>query len=288
MNGLQIHHHRSSLVILWLALGLTGCVSVSGGLSRGIVQAIANQDDPTIVRDGAPAYLLMIDGFIEDNPKNRPMLIAGARLYGAYAAAFVEDPERAGRLAVRARNYGRRALCLDYPQICKKEHQPYDEFLQQLAAVDEGEIDALYTYGLSLAIWIQTHTGEWNALADLPKAEAVMLRVVQLDASYEKGQPYLLLGVMNSYLPPALGGQPEKGRAYFEKAIELSNGRNLSAKVEMAGRYARMVFDKPLHDQLLTEVLEADPVDPAMTLSNTLAQQRARKLLDTSDEYFLE
>lgn len=277
-----------SLVILLLALATAGCVSVSGGLSRGIVQAIANQDDPAIVRDGAPAYLLMIDGFIEDDPKNRDMLLAGARLYGAYAAVFVQEQERAGRLAGRARNYSRRALCLAYPTICEAERQPHEDFVRLLAAVDKDDIEALYIYGLSWAIWIQTHTGEWNALAALPKAEAVMLRVVALDARYENGQPYLLLGIMNSYLPPALGGQPETGRDYFEKAIELSGGRNLSAKVEMASHYARLVFDKPLHDRLLTEVLEADPVDPAMTLSNTLAQHRARELLDTSDEYFLE
>jgi hypothetical protein len=41
-----------------------------------------------------------------------------------------------------------------------------------------------------------------------------------------------------------------------------------------------------LHDQLLREVLEADPEQPGLTLFNTLAQDEARELLDSADDYF--
>jgi hypothetical protein len=41
-----------------------------------------------------------------------------------------------------------------------------------------------------------------------------------------------------------------------------------------------------LHDRLLTEVLEADPVQAGMTLFNTLAQREARVLLASGSEYF--
>ena len=288
MKRLPMFRIITVLVVLSIGPVLPGCVSVPGGLSRGIVQAISNQDDPATVRDGAPAYLLMIDGFVEDDPANQRMLIAGARLYGSYAAVFAGDQERARRLATRARSYGRRALCGDYPRLCEGEHRPHEEFVRLLGTVGDNDIDALYAYGLTWAIWIQTHADDWNALADLSRAEAVMMRVVELDPAHDTGQPYLYLGIMNSYLPPALGGNPETGRAYFEKAIDLSHGANLSAKVEMAGRYARLVFDRPLHDRLLNEVIESDPVAPGMTLSNTLARQRARGLLDSSDEYFAE
>jgi len=46
-------------------------------------------------------------------------------------------------------------------------------------------------------------------------------------------------------------------------------------KVEYARRYARLVFDRPLHDRLLNEVLQAPASEPGLTLNNTLAQ-RAR------------
>jgi hypothetical protein len=50
--------------------------------------------------------------------------------------------------------------------------------------------------------------------------------------------------------------------------------------------YARLIFDQRLHDRLLNEVLEAKTDVPGYTLSNTLAQQRARELLKGGKDYF--
>ncbi len=86
--------------------------------------------------------------------------------------------------------------------------------------------------------------------------------------------------------PPALGGEPEVAKRHFERAIELSNGRDLSVKVEYARRYARLVFDQQLHDRLLEQVLEAPAEAPGYTLFNVLAKQEAQQLLATSQEYF--
>jgi hypothetical protein len=66
----------------------------------------------------------------------------------------------------------------------------------------------------------------------------------------------------------------------------LSDGKDLSINVEYARGYARLLYERELHDRLLTEVLEADPVRPRLTLTNTLAQRDARVLLDSADDYF--
>ena len=50
-------------------------------------------------------------------------------------------------------------------------------------------------------------------------------------------------------------------------------------KVLMAKHYARIVFDRELHDSLLQQVLEAPAEQPGLTLVNTLAQAEAAKLL---------
>nr|MDJ0801395.1 TRAP transporter TatT component family protein [Desulfobacterales bacterium] len=47
-----------------------------------------------------------------------------------------------------------------------------------------------------------------------------------------------------------------------------------------------MVYDRPLHDRLLNEVLAADPAVPGMVLQNTMAQDQARALLASADDYF--
>jgi hypothetical protein len=116
----------------------------------------------------------------------------------------------------------------------------------------------------------------------------MMRRVVALDESYEGGAAHLYLGILATLLPEAMGGHPEEGREAFERVIELSGGRHLMAKVLIAEKYARMVFDRELHDRLCREVIEADPEAPSLTLVNVLAQTRARQLLEDSEDYFGE
>ena len=62
------------------ALGLVaGCADL-GGLAGSLGDAIARQPDPGVVRDGAPAYLIMADTFAERAPRDADTQLAAARL----------------------------------------------------------------------------------------------------------------------------------------------------------------------------------------------------------------
>lgn len=269
---------------------LGGCAmmasSTTNHLAGDLAGAIANQDDPKTVQDGAPAYLLLVDGLIQDNPTSQQLLIAGARLYSAYAAVFVKDPARAAHMTERARDYGLRALCQRYRPICSPKARSYQTFVADLAALHRADVPALYAYASAWAGWIQTHSDDWNAAADVPKLTAAMERVVALDEAYDYGNADVYLGVLDTLRPAALGGKPEEGRTYFKRAIALSGGRNLMAKVLYAKDYARLVYNRALHDRLLNEVIAADPHAPGLTLSNVLAQRQARELLASANTYF--
>jgi len=123
-------------------------------------------------------------------------------------------------------------------------------------------------------------------VADMPRVEVLMQRVVELDETYQNGAAHLYLGGLATVLPPALGGRSEVGKTHFERAIALSEGHNLLAKVLYAKNYARGVFDRELHDRLLNEVLAADPSYKGWTLSNVMARREAEALLQSADEYF--
>jgi hypothetical protein len=73
---------------------------------------------------------------------------------------------------------------------------------------------------------------------------------------------------------------------YFEKAIDFSSGDNLSAKVEYAVGYARPLYDRELHDQLLNEVISSNPLKENYTLINVLAIKQAKNLIENADDYF--
>ena len=278
------------LGLLLLPLAAAGCAALArpaaSRFAADLSAAIQNQNDPEIVRDGAPAYLLALDGLIDGAPDDTGLLLAGAQLYGAYAAAFVDDATRQRKLSSRALGYARRALCTERPRVCEAAERPYDAFVASLVGTRAGDVPVLYGFGAAWAGWVQAHSEDWGAIAEIPKIEALMQRVLELDDAYEDGAAHLYLGVLLTQRPASLGGQPEQARQHFERALELSGGRNLMAKVLYARQYARLVFDRPLHDRLLEEVVAADPEAPGLTLSNTLAQAQARALLADAEAYF--
>jgi hypothetical protein len=86
--------------------------------------------------------------------------------------------------------------------------------------------------------------------------------------------------------PPALGGDFEAGQAHYERALSLSDGKDLTVSVDYARYYARTLYDRELHDQLLKSVISAEPTHDGYTLFNILAQREAQELLDAADDYF--
>lgn len=281
---------RFRFALLLAASALCACASVvrraTNEFADNLTAAILDQDDIGTVRDGVPAYLLLIDGIIEGDPENAEALLAGAKLYGAYAGGFVDDAARAQRLADRAYSYARRALCQRDKSLCAALDAPFDAFETALAKAGPKDIDALYGFASAWAGKIQVNTGDWNAIADLPKLQALLAWVARVDPQYDSGGAYLYLGVINSIRPASLGGKPDEGKAYFDKALELSGGKNQMVRVLYAQFYARLVFDQALHDKLLGEVLAADPVAPRLTLINMLAKRRAQALLASGKDYF--
>ena len=260
--------------------------SVTSDMAENLTQAILNQNDLQTVRDGAPAYLLMIDSMIEGEPDNPRLLLSGAKLYASYTTLFIDDEDRAKRLSETSLKYARSALCQEIERVCQALATKPAEFIETLARVSRYELPVLYGFASAWAGWMQQNSADWNALAELPKLTAIFERCLDLDASFDNGGSHLYLAVLATQLPASLGGQPEKGRQHFERARELSSGHNLMVDVFMAQYYARIIFDKELHDELLRTVLADTAAYPGFTLINTYAQQKATKLLAESNEYF--
>ena len=282
---------RIALVLVAaFAVVLGGCAQLvnraSGQLADNLTLGILDQDDVATAREGIPSWLLLVDGLIQSDPQNVGMLVAGARLYGAYAGGFITDPARAQRLSARSFDYARRAVCIAKPKLCQLMDGAFEPFQAEVATMRADDVPLLYGLATAWALRIQNNTSDWKSIADIPKVQALLERVVALNPGYKEGEPYMYLGVLATLRPASLGGKPEEGKADFEKALALSHGQNQMVRVLYAQRYARLVFDKELHDKLLNEVIAADPHAPGLTLINVLAQQQARELLESGKDYF--
>ncbi len=248
--------------------------------------AILNQDDPELVREALPAYLLMLDSLLQSDPENVSTLSAAAQLYSAYASALIDDPARARVLTARARDYGSRALCSADSDACNLGQLDYDAYVAVIQSIDDDEVLPLYSYSVSSLAWIRAHSDDFGALAELPKIESALQQVMKLNPGDLAASTCMYLGILNTLLPEALGGKPALGRKWFEQGIELSQGKDLSIKVEFARGYARLTYDRDLHDVLLNQVLAAEVQQPNLTLFNTLAREQAEALLVAADDYF--
>ncbi len=275
------------LMLAWL-LWLSSCASLMNGvtsqLADNLAAAILNSGDVATVREAVPAYLLLIDSFIVNDPNQPELLMAAASLNGAYSVLV--DESRTAILADKALDYASRGACLKVNRLCGLNRLPFASFEERIRATGSEDITYLYGYAVAWTGWIQANSGDWNAIGQLARVKLMMARVLELDETWDRGGAHLYLGGLETILPASMGGQPESGRLHFEKAIELSSGKFLMAKVVYAEQYAKLVFDKALHDRLLNEVIHADPEFDGMTLTNRIAQERALVLLADGEDYF--
>ena len=266
-----------------------GCASFMSNSADNFTKAVMKQADPKLVRDGAPAYLLLMVGLIEGNPKSAKLLLAGAQLYGAYNSAFVavREPERALILSAKAKDYAIRALSMRNKDFAQVHDKPFSRFAECLPTFTKKDVPALFLVISAWAAWIQARSDNWDAVADVAKIQGMNERLLQLDETYYYGSPHIVMGVLCTLLPPGLGGRPQEAKKHFEKAIEIGKGRFLQAYVLYAKQYARMMNDRELYDRLLKTALSTPAdVEPELTLINTLAKEDAAKLLAEADGFF--
>ncbi|NNC56010.1 MAG: hypothetical protein HKO12_00500 [Woeseiaceae bacterium] len=280
---------RAPLLLMAFAL-VSGCASLlssaATGLADNLSLAILNQDDPETVRAGAPSYLLLLDSFVEGSPDDPDILAAGATLYATYGAVFAEDEQRASRLTTRARRYALKAMCESYSRACAWPDATYDEFVATLDGIRPKKAGYLYTYGFASLAYLRAHSSDMNSIAELPQIEALFNHYLDISGDTVNSSAYTYMGILLTLRPPAAGGEPEKARQYFEKAIALTDGKDLGAKVEFARGYAKKLYEREMHDRLLNEVMAADPYQDGFTLGNVLAQEDAAVLLAEADDYF--
>ncbi len=280
---------RVGLLFSIVLLG-SGCASLVSNATQGFADdlsaVILNSEDPVLVRDGAPAFLLLIDGLLGDDPQDPSLLASAASLNASYATAFVTDPARQALFANKALDLALLAGCKGLKKACGVRERDFADFEQWVGTLRETDVPLAYGMGTAWAGWIQANSADWAAIAELGKVKVLMARVAELNPGYEYGGPELYLGVFETLLPPAMGGRPEVARAHFERAIELGEGKFLPAKVFFAQQYARLVFDRELHDALLQDVMNADARADGLTLINLIAKEQASALLESADEYF--
>jgi len=259
----------------------------AASLVQDVAAAAAKQSDLRVVREGMPAYLLLMDGMVEGWPDNDRLLLAAAQAYSSFAAvvALGDAPPFGDVLVNRAKSYALRALAAR--GLSDPVNSPYDEFEAAVRRLSRDDLPYAFWGGSCWAGWVSANRNSIEAIAELPRVEALMRRALSLDETYYYGGPHLFMGIWYASRPPVAGGSLEQAEEHFRRAMEIGQGKFLMTQVYYADVYCRKALDRGRFDSTLNAVLAA-PADgvPELTLLNTIAQHKAQSLLDHADEYF--
>lgn len=292
MKGFQ--NRTRIFFFLWLLVFLSAClpnkkltVGATATLLQEVASASSKQSDLRILREGMPAYLMLMDGMIQAWPDNDQLLIAGAQSYSSFASLFVEDQDEAYArvLYARGKEYALRSLRIR--GLKNPLERPFDDFKEALRRLGKKDVPYLFWSATCWANWIRLNQDSMEALSELPKVEWMMRRVLELDEGFYYGGPHLFMGIWYASRPKMAGGDLEKAQEHFMKALELGQGKFLMAYVYYAKYYARARMDKELFISTLQKVLETPAeTSPDLILANTVAKKEAKELLSRVGDYF--
>lgn len=261
-------------------LFMTGCSlrmmalrSTSELLDKGI-SAFYEESDPAFAKEAIEGQLKLLEGLQKNDPDNKTILRLLAQGFGGYAFLFVEDqdPERARMFYKRGREYGRRIL---------------GTRLQQPQNLGAGDVPALFWTAYCWGGWANLSRNDPEALADLHKVEELFRRVEELSPGFFYNGADLFLGAYYGSRPKLFGGDLEKSKSHFERALQRTSGKFLTVQALYARHYAVPAQDRKAFQSLLSAVLSAPPgLLPEQELANAVAKQKAKKLMEKIDELF--
>jgi tetratricopeptide (TPR) repeat protein len=229
-----------------------------------------------------------MEGLLKNAPKNRDVLITLSMGFSGYSMLFVErdDPARASALYLRARDYGIRALG-DKGAFLKNPRLRGKMLQTALQNMSKEDLKPLFWTTMSWNAWINLNLDKPAALAQLTLSQACLERVMEIDANYLYGLPYILMGVSLAAMPPMLGGNIQEAKDYFEKALRLSNRKFFLTQYYFAKFYTVRVQDKELFLKLIQEIIDGDPHElKDVCLINGVVQNQAEQLKETVEDLF--
>lgn len=306
------HRHR------WAGLCLLGvcCVLASAGCSvqqmalrktgsmlrEGIV-ALNQEPDYELARQAMPANLKTLEVMLASDPENPDLLFLLAQGYAAYTYLVLEDEldladaagdmervralgQRASGLYTRAQGYALRLLGDEQQRRTLAAGD-----LDSLRAVARGfakeDVPALFWYTFASAEQIYLDQSNPARIAELPRVEVLIGRVLELDPTYYDGLPQLTAGVVYAGRAPMFGGDLARGKELLQAGIETTKGRFLLGKFLLARFYAVQAQDRELFCSMLQEVAAAPPdLLPEQQLMNNVSRRWAMRWRERAGSLF--
>ena len=282
------------LQILSILIFIAGCsvqklaVRSMGGILDNSMAALYEESALILAEQAIASDLKLLEGLIKTDPGNEKLLLLACQGFGSYALGFVEekDPERAKNFYLRGKGYGLKILN-NNPNFQKSITGSTEELKQSLASFNQKDVPALFWTANNWANWINLNFNNPDALIDLPRVQALMKRVLELDESYFFGGAHLFFATILAIRPPILGGDIKKAKYHFDMCFKFSKKKFLLPHVFYAQYYLSRQFDEEQFVKTLKNVLATpDNILPGQQLPNAIAKKKASALLKNKSDFF--
>lgn len=282
------------LILLLFIISMLGACSMDQMLVRaskplieGGIHAMNQESDLQLAENAMPTNLNMLEGMIRIDPENGDLRVYAAQAYYGLGYGFNEDnrPRRATNFYLRGLKHGLRALAINgYKEI---RTGTIDDLETALLKMDEDELGALFWSASNWAKWIDMNRNNSASLIELPRATALMQRVLELDETFYYGGAHIYFGVLYGARAPMFGGDFKKSEKHFDRAREITDNDLLMIDLLQAQYLSRQKMDRDDFHNRLTKIIEApDDLLPELTLINQIAKRKAALLLKQEDKWF--
>ena len=305
---------RFDLLIAMLAVALVltpGCdltrfvANSTAGMYARASDGLQQHWDLELAGTALPGSILQIEGVFRVVPDNETLGVTLVRAYTAYGFGWVEDEMqiaqdagdldeeerlmgRARLLYERGRNVGIHLMRLRDPGIddaMTGGHVGFIEYIDQHYTT-AADVPLLFWTGYAWGSAINSGRDDPEMILSLPFARYLVERAVELDESYFNYSGLTFLAVVNAALPPALGGNPDQAREYFERALAATDRKFFTVHVSYARTYAVQTQNRDLFIRLLREVIDGGDPEPTARLTNRIARRRAIRWMGRIDQLF--
>ncbi len=151
------------------------------------------------------------------------------------------------------------------------------------------DVPQLYWTGVSWAAAISLSIDDTDLIGDIPVAEALIDRALELDESFDNGAIHVFLITYEMSRQGGTGEPAARARHHFERAMELTNGELAQPIVSLAEVVAVPEQNREEFEALLHRALAIDPDERTeWRMNNLVSQRRARWLLGRTDRLIMD
>jgi len=289
-----------------LSVAFIGCsinTMVADALTgTGTSTVFTGDPDPQLVGDAIPFAIKIYEALLDSTPNHIGLRLTTGSLFVMYANAFVQGPadmlpnsewqqrddahKRAKQLYLRGQQMLYEALDLKYKGFSKAaanvgaDEQAFKALLNKCKKEDAGLLywtvaGGLAAYSLDLL--------DFELNAKIPEWSMMIKRAYELDPDYNGATLDEFLLLFYASLPEMMGGDKERAKEHFNKALEKTGGKSTSAYISYAQSICVPAQDYETYKNYLEKALAIDPnADVSTRLVTIINQRKARWLLDNA------